>query len=114
MKRQRLGEEDNLAAFFPFLSTTPLHYPLYYYPEAIVWENKWNDCLLSFVRTGGVEVVVMGRSVQNLNANLAIQCTQATAASRIVQILMHGRDQIKIYQLRVGIHLQIHFHRMKN
>lgn len=37
--------------------------------------------------------------------SLAIQSTQAMTAGRIVQIMMHGRDQIKIYQLRVEIHL---------
>lgn len=45
---------------------------------------------------------------------LAIQSTRAMTASRIVQIMMHGRDQIKIYQLWVGIHLQIYFQQMKN
>lgn len=45
-------------------------------------------------------------SVQNLNIPLLFRAHKPmTAAGRIVQIMMHGRDQIKIYQLRVGIHL---------
>lgn len=71
-------------------------------------ENKWNDCLLLY-RRGGKFVFCA-----EFECRLAIQSTQAMAASCIVQIIMHGRDQIKIYQLWDGILLQISFLQMKN
>lgn len=114
MKRHRLGEEDNLVVLFVFFlspSKPPTTILLLSRGYCVEKQMEW---LPFVVRRGSVETGGGGFSLQNLNANLAIQCTQATAASCIVQILMHGRDQIKIYQLRVRIHLQIYFHRMKN
>lgn len=45
---------------------------------------------------------------------LAILITLSMTASCIVQIIMHWRDEIKIYQPWVGIHLQIYFQHMEN
>lgn len=54
---------------------------------------------------GAAVVVVDFVFRAEFECSLAIQSTQAMTAGRIVQIMMHGRDQIKIYQLRVEIHL---------
>lgn len=76
-----------------------------------MWENKWNDCLLLY---GGLGVGGDFVFCAEFECRLVIPSTQAMTASRIVQIMMHGRDQIKIYQLWVGIHLQIYFQQIKN
>lgn len=101
-QRRRLGKADNLVAFPP---STPT--PILSSGHCVGKQMEW---LPFVVKEGGESFVFCAE----FECRLAIQNTQAMTAGRIVQIMMHGRDQIKIYQLRVGIHLQIYFQQMKN
>lgn len=100
-QRRRLGKADNLVAFS---SSLPLPH-IIQGPLCGKTNGMIAFCCIGGWWWGAAVVVVDFVFHAEFKCSLTIQSTQAMTAARIVQIMMHGRDQIKIYQLRVEIHL---------